>query len=114
MTEDACNGDARKLELEAQLDAVNANIREISGKLDESAAREHDLETKLAAVEPSIARANEELTRVREAHAAAKQAEQDVVNASDGVSNLQHKQSQLSRLVQSMVKQSKQQASLRV
>ena len=63
--------DARKLELEAQLDAVNANIREISGKLDESAAREHDLETKLAAVEPSIARANEELTRVREAHAAA-------------------------------------------
>ena len=62
--------DAKRLDLEKRADAADLNVRDISGKLDESTAREHDLTTKLAAVEPSIARANEELRRVRELHAA--------------------------------------------
>lgn len=62
--------DAKRLDLEKRADAADLNVRDISGKLDESTAREHDLTTKLAAVEPSIARANEELRRIRELHAA--------------------------------------------
>ena len=43
----------------------------------------------------------------RKAHEAAKQAEQDVANASDGVSSLKNKQAQLSRNVASMEMDSK-------